>query len=725
VVQGNIIGTDVTGTQSLPNGDVGIALDSSSNNNLIGGTAVGAGNLISGNKANGIDIAFSNNNTIQGNTIGTDVTGKQPLANNGYGISISAGSGNVIGGTAAGAGNLLSGNKSDGLYIANGATRTLVQGNTIGTNAAGTAAVANGGNGITIAASANTIGGTAAGAGNLISGNFLFGIALSGTNNLVQGNLIGTDITGTQPLGSSSGVSITAGGNTIGGTVSGARNVISGNADGLELLSGSGTVVEGNYIGTDITGTQAVANIRGIYVRASGDTIGGTAAGAGNVISGNLNNGVELDQGATNDLVESNLIGTDVTGTAPLGNGGIGIAIGASGNTIGGTVAGAGNVISANQAGGLEIFTGSGNRVQGNLIGTDASGTVALGNFIGVLVGNPVGGNTIGGTASGAGNVISGNQASGVLLASNGNIVQGNLIGTDITGTQALGNNNGLSLQGSNNTIGGTASGAGNVISGNRANGILSFGTSEVIQGNFIGTDITGTQALGNGGDGVSAGSNTTIGGTAAGAGNVISANAGNGISLAGNGNLVLGNLIGTDITGTQALSNGGNGVSITGSNNTIGGTAAGAGNTIAFNGNDGVLVDTGTGNAILSDLVFANGNLGIELIHNGNNNQAAPVLTGAFPDGSNTVIQGVLQSTPNTTFTVQLFADASIDPSGLAEGQQLLGTVTVTTDAFGFAAFTVTIPQVVPAGQAITAAATDPNGNTSEFSLPVEVSNG
>lgn len=243
-----------------------------------------------------------------------------------------------------------------------------------------------------------------------------------------------------------------------------------------------------------------------------------------------------------------------------------------------------------------------------------------------------------------------------------------------------------------------------------------------MIQGNYIGTDATGTQAVGNGGDGVSAGSNTTIGGMAAGAGNVISDNAGNGVTLTGNGNLVLGNLIGTDRTGTQALGNGSNGVSITGSNNTIGGTAAGAGNVIAFNGNDGVLVDAGTGNAILSDLIFASGNLGIELINNGNHNQAAPLLSGAFLDGPNTVIQGVLQSTPNTTFTVQLFADPSADPSGSAEGQELLGTITVRTDAFGFAAFTVTIAKQVPAGQVVTATATDANNNTSEFSAPVTV---
>jgi titin len=276
--------------------------------------------------------------------------------------------------------------------------------------------------------------------------------------------------------------------------------------------------------------------------------------------------------------------------------------------------------------------------------------------------------------------------------------------------------------------------GAGNLISGNTFDGIALFGSGNLVQGDLIGTDITGTQALGNGHDGVfvGTGANTnTIGGTVAGAGNLIAANGGSGVVISAitgvliQSNLIEGNFIGTDASGTINLGNAADGVTIQGadaSNNTIGGTAAGAGNTIAFNGHDGVLVDTGTGNAVLSDLIFANGNLGIELINNGNNNQAAPMLTAAISDGTNTVIQGVLQSTPNTTFTVQLFADASADPSGLAEGQQLLGTVTVTTDASGFAAFTVTVPEAVPAGQVITATATDADNNTSEFSVPVTV---
>jgi hypothetical protein len=164
--------------------------------------------------------------------------------------------------------------------------------------------------------------------------------------------------------------------------------------------------------------------------------------------------------------------------------------------------------------------------------------------------------------------------------------------------------------------------------------------------------------------------------------------------------------------------------VAITGGahNNTVGGTAGGAGNTIAFNGNDGVLVDTGTGNAILSNRIFSSGNLGIELVNGGNKDLAAPVVSAATQDGPNTVIQGFFRGAPDSTYTLQFFSDLVCDPSGLGEGRKLLGTVMVKTDAFGFATFTFTAAELVPAGQFVAATATDANNNTSEFSTCVEV---
>jgi titin len=385
-------------------------------------------------------------------------------------------------------------------------------------------------------------------------------------------------------------------------------------------------------------------------------------------------------------------------------------------------------------------------------IGTDVTGTQALGNssgitdttaYSGIAVLGGAHDNLIGGTGAGAGNLISGNISHGVGISGSGttgNRVQGNFIGTDVTGTVALGNGQDgndtavvIESGAGNNTVGGTASGARNLISGNLFNGLRIRGSGtagNVIEGNYIGTDVTGTQPLGNGADGIGisdAASGNRIGGTAPGAGNLIAANGSDGVHLfnGATGNTVQGNRIGTDVTGTNPLGNAGNGVHLedTSNNNLIGGTAAGAGNTIAFNGNDGVLVDTATGNTLLSNLIFSSGNLGIELTNGGNNNLAAPALTSATSDGSSATIQGTLTSTPNTTFTLQFFADPVANASGFGEGQQLLGSVTVTTDASGFATFTVTFATAVPVGQFVSATATGPGGDTSSFAQDVTVS--
>jgi hypothetical protein len=284
------------------------------------------------------------------------------------------------------------------------------------------------------------------------------------------------------------------------------------------------------------------------------------------------------------------------------------------------------------------------------------------------------------------------------------------------------------------NVIGGTEPGARNVISGNTGAGIdfpsvLPVNMGQQVQGNTIGTDVSGTLALPNGtGVSISA-SNITIGGTAAGAGNLISGNTTDGIALlSGTGNVVQGNRIGVDVTGAQPLGNGGNGVLVGGnfpsaaSNNLLGGTAGGAGNTIAFNGHDGILVIRGTGNAIRQNSIFSNGGLGIELRAGGNKMQPAPVLTSATSSGGITAIQGTLTSTPNTTFVIELFANTECDPSGFGEGERFLASLPVTTDATGTASFAVILAIPVDLGQFITATATDPVGNTSQFSNCVEV---
>src|SRR5262249_11776247 len=131
----------------------------------------------------------------------------------------------------------------------------------------------------------------------------------------------------------------------------------------------------------------------------------------------------------------------------------------------------------------------------------------------------------------------------------------------------------------------------------------------------------------------------------------------------------------------------------------------------------DGVLVDTGTGNAILGNSIFGHPGLGIELVNGGNNMQAFPVLTSATSDGSSTTIQWTLTSTPNTQFRIEFFANTVCNPSGFGEGERSLGFDLESTDANGNASFTVTFGMGVPEGQFIAATATDSGNNTSQFS--------
>ena len=140
-------------------------------------------------------------------------------------------------------------------------------------------------------------------------------------------------------------------------------------------------LVEGDYVGTNAAGTAALGNNEvgfGVYIQnATGNTVGGTVAGSGNVISGNTASGVDLGISSAN-VIEGNFIGTDHTGEKPLGNAGSGVyALQSSANTIGGTTAAARNVISANGGSGVELYSSSNNLVEGDYIGTDATGTTA------------------------------------------------------------------------------------------------------------------------------------------------------------------------------------------------------------------------------------------------------------------------------------------------------------------------------------------------------------
>lgn len=587
--------------------------------------------------------------------------------------------------------------------------------------------------------------------------------------NVIQGNYIGTDITGTIDLGNGvNGISISQGSdnNKIGGTAPGMRNIISGNGEfGIIIVdSGStGNVIKGNFIGTDVSGTVDLGNSSvGVIIGlgASENVVGGTEIGSRNLISGNDSAGVHIaETGSTGNIVQGNYIGTDVTGTLALGNfyEGVFIGTGASNNLIGGHKAGAGNLISGNNGNGVTIgdIGTTGNLVQGNYIGTDATGTLSLGNTADGVVILFATDNTVGGTTPKARNIISGNAGNGVSIyeTASDNLVQGNYIGTDVTGDAPLSNSgNGVAIAGAtaNNIIGGTANGSRNVISSNGSYGVVlvDLGTTgNRVQGNYIGTNAGGNTSLGNGDAGIGifdGAAYNLIGGTTAKARNIISNNGGNGVNICCGGvtgNKIQGNFIGTDVTGTLAMGNTGNGVVIVGdaANNTIGGTASGAGNIIAYNTSNGVLLtaDTGTGNTISSNFIYSNAGLGIDLGDDGvtpndpgdgdsgaNNLQNFPELDSARISKVNNgpkqrvEVEGVLISTPNTRFTIEFFSNVACDSSSLfGEGEVLLGVITVKTDKHGRANFSVAFTTTLSDIKFITATATDPNGNTSEFS--------
>ena len=488
-------------------------------------------------------------------------------------------------------------------------------------------------------------------------------------------------------------------------------------ATGLVIINAGATnnTVQSCFIGVDAAGTTAFANgapAVGIFNNANNNIVGGTTAAQRNILSGNAFEGVSMGDigGAgsgpvSGNIVRGNYIGTDVTGTQPIPNGRSGVAIfGASpNNVIGGTASGAGNVISGNTGGGVIVTDAgsTGNMVQGNFIGLNAAGNAAIASPLsGVTIRIGAQNNTIGGTMAASRNIISGNTNSGVLLtgtATNSNTVTGNYIGTNAAGTAAIPNNTrGVFIGGgaNANTIGGVVTGAGNVISGNNGDGInFSGGTSNTIQGNFIGVAANGTTAI---------------------------PNTNNGITLN---------------TGDN--------------NNIIGGIAARAGNTIAFNGTganatngDGVHLFGGTGNSIRGNSIHDNKRLGIDLVDANNtvagvtpndagdadtgpnNLQNFPVISGVTFSGGNTVVSASLNSVAGT-YAIDLFSNTAADPSGNGEGETFEAAQNVTVPAGGSVAFSFTRPGTITKFFSMTATRNGAPLDTSEFSNAVRAASG
>jgi CSLREA domain-containing protein len=441
------------------------------------------------------------------------------------------------------------------------------------------------------------------------------------------------------------------------------------------------------------------------------------------------------------NVIEGNYLGTDPTGGSP-GSQDFGLYLnsGCPGNRIGGPTLAARNIMSGNKRAGAFIFDSAANTFAGNFIGTDRTGSNSLGNGFAAL--NPLGGlfiqrargTVIGGSAPGMGNLIAGNSSlfqNQLFLwdDSSGSVVQGNFIGTDVTGRTNLGN----SLTAIDVTGTGGVLIKSNLLCGSGFTATLYLASSSNrVEGNLIGTDVTGTRAIPNGTRGIfidAGGSANLIGGTTTNSRNLLSA-AQYGIRINGPSNVVQGNIIGTKIDGISPLGNTGDGVTVQQSFNLIGGVDPGAGNIIAFNGGSGVLVSAGTNNAILGNSIFSNTNLAVDLgtlgvtpndfadVDSGPNNlQNFPLLSAARNIGASTILEGTLNSRSNTSYRIEFFSNTNCHSSGNGDGRTFLNATTTTTDGSGNATFSFTHPIPVTAGLKITATATDPNNNTSEFS--------
>ncbi len=602
---------------------------------------------------------------------------------------------------------------------------------------------------------------------------------------VVAGNILGLDDAGLVDLGNGdAGVAISSSGDTlIGGTTAADRNLISGNEGygGISSYADTGTVtISGNCIGTDATGDTAIPNNHSginLYQAGANMVIGGESTHERNIISGNDDQGIAISESSVGDII-GNYIGVDVDGEADLGNGASGITADATSSVsnIGGLTSGERNIISGNNSTGIYLATGTGDtRIRGNYIGVDATGTTDLGN-----TGDGINAGTsdiiIGGTSSGARNVISGNQE-GIELASGATtaLVQGNYIGLSANGSSGIGNTNfGVSTAGIDTIVGGTASGAENVVSDNGAGGISVDGDDTTVIGNLVGTSADGLSAIGNTSVGIkSGGDNVIIGGDSATernvvAGTVVGGNfAGSGIVLLSfgsgrSGGVVQGNYVGTNINGTigGGFGNGGFGIFVIGdySNGLIGGTGSGEGNKIVSSGMSGIAANgfatfgLYTSNiSILGNQVFESTSTGIRLMADTDGN-FAPDTPIPFPNDAGDSDNGpndylnfpVLNSSSASTgsldvnfdldipdtnagvtgYRVEFFANDTGDSSGNGEGQIYLGSTVVSGDVSNHSETITLDPGVITTGDYdISATVTEIDGSTDGFGATSEFS--
>ena len=592
-------------------------------------------------------------------------------------------------------------------------------------------------------------------ANNVISGNSIAGIALVGAYGVtVAANHIGCDRTGTAAVPNSQGVYITSAAhdNVIGGETAQTRNILSGNTNAAVVMDGMdvrGNVVKGNYIGLDISGSAPLSNHYGVIIqqRANGNTVGGTTEGARNIISCNSEIGVYI-QAADSNRVSANYIGLDKTGSfsfndaqgVPMQANGVEINSAGRHNVIGGATVGERNIISGNKIYGC-IYYGhcSHNNIAGNYIGSDVTGTVSIPNATGICVDGSSNHNIM------ENNLLSGNRSYGLFIvtrATDSNIFRGNYVGCDASGLNPLPNDVGLMLAAfaKGNVIGGDSPADRNIFSGNRYAGIevTDYGCDgNRISGNYIGVDATGRAPLPNE-NGIIVSAlvhNLEV------SRNTVSANRQFGMLITDRADsvLVYDNIIGASADAADAalpLGNGSAGIMISAGahDNYIG--LPGHGNVIAYNDTAGVMLTDNTTlrNRISQNAIYGNGQAGIDIYPWGiNTNDSAdlddgcnrlmntPTITSAVHDAvlGKTVVRGTLDTRSPQRAAVELFI-AHSPTSDFPEGRSFITTATTTAAGTWKA-----VLEEDMTGQTITTTATDQHGNTSEFSQQATIEAG
>ncbi len=464
VIEGNWIGLSNTGTSASANSLRGLYAINSTGL-TIGGTSTASRNVISGNTWQGIYFDNVDNSFVYGNYVGTNVAGTGDVNGSSSNtaqvglVLVNGSSGNQVGSAAAGARNVFSGNNHYGIEIQNSTSQNnTIAGNYIGTDATGLAAVGNTNGGFSFWGS---------GTGNVLSGNVISGngnvgvmVGNGAASSTIQGNIIGLGVNGSTVVGNvGTGVYVAgASSNTLIGTNadgsndSAEVNTISGNSDGVVVSDSgtTGTLIYGNYIGTDVSGLSARGNtFDGVRIQSGAivNYVGGAGTSRRNIIAANGQDGVQIDGEASDiNYIQNNWIGLAADGVTVLGNGGDGIYIsGGADNTVIGGI-GLGNVIVGARTAGIEIDGAStGTSILGNLIGINAAGTVIQGSGEdGILLENGAASTTIGGTTAGQGNTIvdsgrlNATFQSGIAVASTAG-ASNSIIGNSIYDNRGLG----------------------------------------------------------------------------------------------------------------------------------------------------------------------------------------------------------------------------------------------------------------------------------------------